>query len=377
MNVAMNPARATLRAMVLALALPVSALAAAPFEFPMQFPSAATSTMPPALRAAFDGALARDPDATWLEQKITASDGQADDLFGFRVLVSGDTAFISAPAPIYRAGKVYVFANVGGVWSTTQTITATPTSPPPPGWSDFFGWSLSLSGDTLLVGAPFMLDQTLGPIGATYVFTQTGGTWTQTQELTASDADVTDYFGWAVKHVGDTAVIGANSHNRGANGTEGAAYVFVNSGGTWAQTQELEPSDGTPGDGHQFGNSVAFDGTTLLIGAPSYDYNSTGIYIPGEAYAFTNTGGTWTEAQILQPDDSADGDQFGFAVALEGTTALIGTPAANIGANAHQGAAYASMVPAEHGRRRTSSSPPMALPTISSANRSRSAATTR
>jgi hypothetical protein len=340
-NFVKNPARMMVRAALLALAMPISALAAAPFSFPMQFPSAATpNVVPPALQPALDQALAQDPDATWLEQKIVSDDGQADDLFGFRVLVSGDTAFISAPAPIFRPGKVYVFVNSGGAWTQTQTLAATPSSPPPPGWSDFFGWSLSLSGDSLLIGAPFMLDQTLGPIGAAYVFTQSGGTWTQTQELTASDAAVTDYFGWSVKHVGDTAVIGANSHNRGANGTEGAAYIFVDSGGSWSQTQELEPSDGTPGDGRQFGNSVAFDGTTMLIGAPSSDYNSTGVYIPGEAYVFTNSGGTWTESQILQPDDSADGDQFGYSLAISGTTLLIGAPAANIGANVHQGAAY-------------------------------------
>jgi len=337
-NLAMNPARAIARA-VLILAWPISAMAAP--NFPMQFPSSMTpNVVPPALQPALDQALARDPDTTWLEQKVTNDDGQADDLFGFRVLVSGDTAFISAPAPIYRAGKVYVFVNSAGTWTQTQTLTATPASPPPPNWSDFFGWSLSLSGDTLLVGAPFMLDQTLGPIGAAYVFTQSGGTWTQTQELTASDAFVTDYFGWAVKLVGDTAVIGANSHNRGANGTEGAAYVFVNSGGAWAQTQELEPGDGSPGDGRQFGSSIAFDGTTLLIGAPSYDWTSSNVYIPGEAYVFANTGGTWTETQILEPDDSADGDQFGYAVALDGTTALVGAPAADVGTNIHQGASY-------------------------------------
>jgi hypothetical protein len=337
-NLSMNPARAAAR-VVLMLALPISAMAAP--SFPMQFPSSATpNVLPPALRPALDQALARDPDATWLETKVISDDGQADDLFGFRVLVSGSTAFISAPAPIYRPGKVYVFANSGGTWTQTQTLTATPASPPPPNWSDFFGWSLSLSGDTLMVGAPFMLDQTLGPIGAAYVFTQSGGTWTQTQELTASDAFVTDYFGWAVAQNNGTAVIGANSHNRGADGTEGAAYVFVSSGGTWTQTQELEPSDGTPGDGHQFGSSVAFDGTTMLIGAPGADYNSTGVYIPGSAYAFANTGGTWTETQILTPSDGADGDQFGFAVAIAGTTFLVGTPAADIGANIHQGAAY-------------------------------------
>jgi hypothetical protein len=338
----MKPARSLVGAMLLALALPIPALAAPAFDFPLQFPSATMQhALPSMLQPAFERAIAADPDAVWIETKLLADDGQADDLFGFRVLVAGNTAFVSAPAPIYRPGKVYVFENSGAGWTATQTISATPTSAPPPGWSDFFGWSLSLSGDTLLVGAPFMLDPMAGPIGAAYVFENEGGMWTQTQELTASDAAATDYFGWAVKLVGDTAVIGANSHNRGANGTEGAAYVFTNSGGTWTETQELEGSDSTPGDGRQFGSAIAFDGTTLLIGAPSSDWNSTGVYIPGAAYVFAMSGGNWTETQRLVPSDSADGDQFGYSVALDGTSALIGAPAANIGANTHQGAAYA------------------------------------
>jgi hypothetical protein len=337
----MKPARPLACAMLLALALPTAAMASAPFDFPLQFPSAATQQgLPSSLRPALERAIVADPDAVWLETKILAADGQADDLFGFRVLVAGDIAFVSAPAPIYRPGKVYVLANDGTNWTVTQTISATPTAAPPPGWSDFFGWSLSLSGDTLLVGAPFMLDPMAGPIGAVYAFANEGGTWTQTQELTGSDSVSTDYFGWAVKHVGDVAVIGSNSHNRGENGTEGAAYVFTRSDGTWTETQELEGSDSTPGDGRQFGSAIAFDGTTLMIGAPSADWSSTG-YIPGAVYVFANSGGTWTETQRLVPGDGADGDQFGFSVAFDGANAVIGAPGANIGANAHQGAVYA------------------------------------
>lgn len=276
----------------------------------------------------------------WMEQRIAAADGQADDLFGFRVLITGDTAFVSAPAPIYRPGKVYVYTNVGGVWTETQQITPTPESDPPPGWSDFFGWSLSRSGDTLMIGAPFAFDTMLGPIGAAYVFDLSGGTWTQTAELTALDAATTDYFGWAVAISGDTALIGANSHNRGANGTEGAAYVFVNSGGTWSQTQELESSDSTPGDGRQFGSAVEFDGTTMLISSPGPDYSSNGIYPQGAAYVFTNSGGTWSEVQALTASDGVLGDQFGFSIALDGTRAVVGAPAADIDSAIHQGAAY-------------------------------------
>ncbi|MGH9437848.1 MAG: FG-GAP repeat protein, partial [Terriglobia bacterium] len=277
----------------------------------------------------------------WIEQEVTASDGQADDSYGFAVLVSGDTAFVSAPAPVSRPGAVYAFSRSNGVWSETQKLMPTPAETPPPGWSDFFGYSLALSGNTLLVGAPETFDSQYGPLfGAAYMFTKSGDTWTQQQELTPSvgpsDCSSLCFFGDAVALAGDAAVIGAY----GYEGTEGAAYVFANSGGTWSQTQQLTASDGTTGDDHEFGYSVAFDGTNLLVGAPGPDYISNDIYPQGAAYAFTNSDGSWTQVQKLTANDGADGDQFGFSLSLTGPTLLVGAKAADIGSNTHQGAAY-------------------------------------
>ena len=339
---ALQSLRAPICAMLMALALPLAALAAAPVAasnplMSMQYPSPATSPMTPALRDALVDALARDPDANWLEQEVIAADGASGDLFGFRVLVSGNTAFISSPAPLNRPGKVYVFTDASGTWAETQQISATPSVAPPPNWSDFFGWSLSLSGDTLLVGAPEVFNQMFGPVGGAYVFVNSGGTWTQQQELLGSDAGSFDWVGGAVALTGDTAFVGAPNHS----GNEGKVYVYSRTGTTWTEGSPLVASDGTSGDAHQFGGAIKTDGTTLLIGAPGPDFSSTGIYAPGAAYVFSNAGGAWTEAQILQPDDSADGDQFGFSIALDGSTAIFGTPAANIGANLHQGAVYA------------------------------------
>ena len=321
-----------------AFALPVAALAAAPAYASMQYqyPSPTTQAVPSALRDAIETSLARDPDAVFVEQEVFASDGASGDLFGFRVLLSGNSAFVSGPAPLNHPGKVYVFANVSGTWTEVQQISATPSVAPPPNWSDFFGWSLSLSGDTLLVGAPEVFNPMVGPVGGAYVFVNAGGTWTQQQELLGSDAGGFDWVGGAVALTGDTAFVGAPNHQ----GNEGKVYVYTRSGTTWTEGSPLVASDGTPGDAHQFGGAIKTDGTTLLIGAPGPDYSSTGVYAPGAAYVFTNPGSGWTENQILQPDDSADGDQFGFSIGLDGTTALFGAPAANIGANVHQGAAY-------------------------------------
>ncbi len=320
----------------------------------------ATSAMPEGLRAEFYRAMAnemaprnqfnrgtrslppavRQPiwtsPAAFVEQEVTADDGQSNDLFGFRVLISGDTAFVSAPAPVYRPGSVYVFTEINGVWTQTQKLVATPDFTPPPNWSDFFGWSLALSGDKLIVGAPFTF-AAQGPTGAAFVFTSSNGVWVQSQQLQAADAVAVDYFGQSVGLAGSTAVVGAYSKNGG----EGAAYVFSNSGSTWSQTQELFASDGTPGDSHQFGEALSFDGRELVIGAPGPDYVSTDIYPVGAAYVFKQTAGTWSEVQRLTASDAAPGDQFGFAIDLSRKRALIGAPAANIGANLHQGATYA------------------------------------
>ncbi|MGH8428686.1 MAG: hypothetical protein ACRES7_12045, partial [Gammaproteobacteria bacterium] len=286
--------------------------------------------------------LTLDP-LVWIEQKVTAGDsGQADDLFGFRVLVSGDIAFVSAPAPLYRPGTVYVFGKPAGTWSETQTITATPEATPPPGWSDFFGWSLAFDGNTLLIGAPDTFDPTYGPLfGAAYVFTESDGTWSQQQELLMSNPNPSECsslcgFGDSVALAGNVAVVGAP----GYNGTEGTAFVFTDTGGSWSQMQQLTASDGTTGDDHEFGYSLAFDGTNLVVGASGPDYSSNGQYPQGTAYAFTESGGSWNQAQEFNASDGADGDQFGFSLALDGTTLLVGAPAADVGDNIHQGAAY-------------------------------------
>src|SRR3954464_4685174 len=119
---------------------------AARYQFNQRRPASLTGST---TRSVWNAPLA------WMEQKVTADDGQANDLMGFRVLISGDTAFVSAPAPIYRPGSLYVFKNVAGSWTQTQKLIATPDVTPPPNWSDFFGWSLARSGKTLIVGAPF------------------------------------------------------------------------------------------------------------------------------------------------------------------------------------------------------------------------------
>ena len=261
----------------------------------------------------------------WLEQKVTGSDVEQGGLFGYAAAASGDIAVISEPAATVggnaHQGAVYVFQDSKGAWSETQKLVSSDG-----GAGDEFGISVSLSGTTLLVGAVQNAGQ-----GAAYVFTDSGGTWSQAQKLTASDAASGQGFGYAVSVSGTTALVSAP----GDNSYQGAAYVFTESGGTWSQVQKLTAGDGVAGD--FFGASVAVSGTNALVGeATCQGPNSP----QGAAYVFAEAGGTWTQAQKLTASDGGIGDCFGYTSALSGSTALVGALGATEGGVSGEGAAY-------------------------------------
>jgi hypothetical protein len=255
-------------------------------------------------------------------QKLAASDGAIDDEFGWSMALSADggTALIGAPFKNSQ-GVVYVFTRSGSTWLQLQELTA-------PVGATSFGWSVALSADgsTALIGAPSNTSQT-----DAYVFTLSGSTWSQQQVLEASVIVANYNFGLSValSADGSTALIGAASTV--GNPFSGAAYVFTRSGTTWSLLQELTASDAAAGD--VFGASVALsaDGDTALIGAPFK--NSQGV-----AYVFTLSGSTWSQLQELTASDGAIGDEFGFSVALsaDGSTAVSSAPFKN----RFQGAAY-------------------------------------
>jgi hypothetical protein len=268
---------------------------------------------------------------TWrLQQKLTASDGAASDQFGSSVALSGDTALVGAYYDDVGAnanqGSAYVFTRTGTTWSQQQQLTASDGAA-----NDYFGSSVALSGDTALVGASY---DAVGQ-GSAYVFTRTGTTWSQQQKLTASDGAADDYFG-TVALSGDTALVGAPHDDVGANGNQGSAYVFTRSDTTWSQKQKLTASDGAAEN--YFGYSVGLSGDTALVGAYGDDVGAKGLQ--GSAYVFTRTGTTWSQQGQLTASDGAAQDWFGYSVALSGDTALVGAFYDDVGANANQGSAY-------------------------------------
>jgi hypothetical protein len=267
----------------------------------------------------------------WTEiQKLLGEDGEAGDFFGYSVSIAGDTALVGAfhdndNGPY--SGSAYVFTRTGTTWTQQAKLLASDGAE-----GDWFGVSVSLFGDTALIGAHGD-DDNGDTSGSAYVFTRTGTTWTQQAKLLASDGAMYDCFGWAVSLFGDTALIGTQYNDD--NGDEsGSAYVFTRTGTTWTQQANLHPTDAAPGD--LFGCSVSISGNTALIGAYWDDDNGEDS---GSAYVFTRTDNNWTQEQKLLASDGAYADRFGYAVSLDGDTALIGAYWDNDNGE-HSGSAY-------------------------------------
>ncbi|HMX25272.1 MAG TPA: putative Ig domain-containing protein [Blastocatellia bacterium] len=290
--------------------------------------------------------LTIDPTITQVK-KLTASDGAAGDFFGWSVAVDGDTIVIGANSDDVGAnldqGSAYIFSrNEGevGAWGQVKKLTASDGAA-----DDQFGIAVAVDGDTIVVGAN--RDKMGANVfqGSGYVFSRNQGganNWGEVKHLIASDGAAYDDFGWSVAVDGDTIVVGARYDNVGVNSYQGSAYIFSrNQGGAnnWGEVKKLTASDGMEGD--YFGWSVAVDGDTIVVGA--YFDNVGANAGQGSAYIFSRDqggAGVWGEVKKLAASDGAAGDHFGSAVAVDGDTIVAGAFLGKVGANSLQGSAY-------------------------------------
>ncbi len=274
------------------------------------------------------------------QAKLLAADGELSDRLGKAVAMSGDTLVVSAPSDRIGTqdgqGSAYVFTRTGTTWSQQAKLTASDGKA-----EDFFGDSVAISDDTIVVGVPNKSLRVNFNPGAAYVFTRTGTTWSLQQKLTVADGADGDRFGYSVGISGDTIVVSAPYVEVGANQAQGTVYVFTRTGTTWSQQAKLTASDGLNGD--QFGYAAAISGDTFVASAP---YASVGaIDNQGKAYVFSRTGTAWNEKQKLTAADGDTNDLFGLSVAisyqvLNTQTIAIGVPYDDIGENKGQGSAY-------------------------------------
>jgi drug/metabolite transporter superfamily protein YnfA len=294
---------------------------------------------------------------------LKASNTGIGDNFGRSVAVSGNTVVVGAweedsnasgvngdqaNNSISDAGAVYVFTRMGTVWSQQAYLKASN-----PDVQDYFGQSVAIAGDTIVVGAPWedsnatgvdgnQADNSVPNSGAAYVFTRTGTTWSQQAYLKASNTDTFDHFGHSVAIAGETIVVGAyqeDSNATGVNGNQadnsagvaGAAYVFTRTGTTWSQQAYLKASNTDVSQ--YFGEAVAISDNTVVVGAWAESSNATGVNgdqtnnlatQSGAAYIFTRTGTTWSQQAYLKASNPDAYDQFGKSVAISGNTVVVG-----------------------------------------------------
>ena len=274
-----------------------------------------TARFPPYARGS--ARVFRRQNSTWIEEAtLLASDGQAGDHFGIAVAISGDTTVVGADyAPDgagVRSGAAYIYRFDGAHWIETQKLTA------PNGVENTtFGYSVAISDDTVVIGAPEVGGLGVAA-GSVYVYRFDGATWVQQPRLVPSVGRLRDFFGISVALSGDTVLIGANGVAGSGIGT-GAAYIFQFADARWVETDKLVAPDGAQFD--SFGCSVALFGNTGLIGARGHRAMPCSR---GAAYVFRRDKSGWNLETKLLGSNRTPGDNFGFSVALSGDTALVG-----------------------------------------------------
>jgi uncharacterized repeat protein (TIGR01451 family) len=260
----------------------------------------------------------------YMEAKQVAFDAETDDGYGTSVAVDVDTAVVGAPGdddPVVGdgTGAAYVYVRAGAAWVLQQKLTALDMAA-----GDGFGFSVAISGETIVVGAPGDDDTVAGAdAGSAYVYRRSNGVWSQLGKLLAPDLAAGDQFGWSVAAFDGTALVGARSGDSGV-ADSGSAYVFVFDPVAITAPvfqAELDASDAAALD--FFGASVSLDGETAVVGA--YGNDDAGGE-SGSAYVFVRNVSVWSEQQKLVASDDSGGDQFGWSVGVSGDTVVVGAP---------------------------------------------------
>ncbi len=269
------------------------------------------------------------------QQKLLAADGGPADVLGWSIAVDGDTVLVGAPLDdvddVVDAGSVSVYRFIGSEWIEQQKLVASDGQE-----GDQFGVAVAISGDAAVVGA-FWDDDNGNKSGSAYVFRFDGKRWTQEQKLLAPDGGELDWFGYSVGIEDDLIVVGAGSHDHDDVLYSGAAYLFrFDPGATlWSEEQELRASDAAERDG--FGLSVALFGSTVVVGAPA-DEIDEGIG-SGSAYVFGLNGDKWIEVQKLVAMGEPASEAMGISASIWNDTILLGAFFAD-GEEESSGAAY-------------------------------------
>lgn len=269
-----------------------------------------------------EGTLAGDvlsSNQAWTQEaKLQAADPHREDWAGYAVDIDGGTAVVGAPSyPLLdRAGRAFIYDHGPNGWTHTATLIGDQTG-------DLFGYAVAIQGDTLAIGAPWGDTPDAAFAGGVHLYQRVGTTWSKTDVIAGQDSTLTDEFGATLSLDGDLLIVGARSEDPGGVTDAGAAYVFKPGTEGWHQAAKLVADD--PSYGAWFGHALDADDGTIIIGAHRYGEQQK---YGGTAYVFEPDANetAWTQTTQLWPPEPSRFHTFGFAVATEDGTALIGEP---------------------------------------------------
>ncbi len=268
--------------------------------------------------------------------KMTASDAAEDNYFGYSSAMDRDILVVGAYGYNSIAGKVYVYKrNSTDIYEEIAQLSASDANE-----SDFFGVALDISGDTIVVGA-MGNDDNGSKSGSAYIFEKPSGGWTnatQTVKIIASDATDNAYFGGSVAIDNDVIVVGAYKEDNDLYKDFGSAYIFEKVDDNWVESAKLTASD--PDSYDNFGISVDIENDTIVIG--SYQNDNT-VETTGSVYVFIKPSTGWTTATQnakLFASDGDSGDRLGYSVALNGDIIVAGAYSDNSDIYEDAGSAY-------------------------------------
>ncbi|MCZ6735006.1 MAG: hypothetical protein O7C65_04365 [Planctomycetota bacterium] len=261
--------------------------------------------------------------ADWTpEAVLMAPKPDPDDSFGLSVAINGDIVVVGAPgaaAPEFDSGAAYIYRYdpATGGWEYEATLTASDGDA-----SDIFGWSVSIDGDAILIGARDDENDGVSQSGSAYVFRYNpdASAWVEEAKLTDPDGEQGDLFGQSVAIDGDVALIGAHGNDHVWN-LSGSAFVFLRDGAGWSLEAELADFDDP--DVGWLGYSVSLADSVAIVGA--YRDSNVGID-DGSAYVYRFDGTNWVQEQKITASDAAHGQWFGISVSInrDASTIVIG-----------------------------------------------------
>lgn len=263
---------------------------------------------------------------TWsLQQKLFPSDPSPLAQFGIAVDIVGDTIVIGAYGDDdsgYGTGAAYVFRRNGTVWTEEQKLKASDEQA-----ESSFGLSVSINGQTIAVGSPSASSPETQFCGAVYAFVNNGSGWQQQAKITPNNTMPNQQFGFTVSISGDTIVAAAPGEVIGAPSVEaqnvrskGAVYIFDRTGTSWGHQKRFFERDTNRTGG--FAVRAAIDGDTIIVGDPTYD---AGARFTGAVYVFERNGNGWTLKYTLAADDGEFLQVMGLSIAISGDTVIAGT----------------------------------------------------